>query len=127
MSLPNGHHSEKALPLTNEEVEACLDEVADLLEAQGGTCSGCGPTVLPPGPCAAWSSKLMRSSRPRGTTHDWAVIYRDDHDGHGQWTVITARFGPLRGRRIIRGREEECAEHYARLEKQKSKASLFPS
>lgn len=48
-----------------------------------------------------------------GTTHDWVVIYRDDHDGHGQWTVITSQFGPLKGRRIIRGRESECATYYA--------------
>ena len=47
-------------------------------------------------------------------TRDWVVVYRDDHDGRGQWTVVTARYGPLRGHRIIRGRESECAEHYAR-------------
>jgi putative hydrolase len=47
-----------------------------------------------------------------GTTHDWVVIYRDDHDGHGQWTAITARYGELSGRRIIRGREEECRQYY---------------
>ena len=43
-----------------------------------------------------------------GTTHDWVVIYRDDHDG-GQWTVITAQLGALKGRRIVRRREAECA------------------
>jgi len=48
-----------------------------------------------------------------GTTHDWVVVYRDDHDGHGQWTLITAQFGPMRGKRIIRGREGECAACYA--------------
>jgi DNA polymerase (family 10) len=47
-----------------------------------------------------------------GTTHDWVVIYRDDDD-HGRWTVITAQYGRLRGHRIIRGREQECARHYA--------------
>lgn len=47
-----------------------------------------------------------------GTTRDWVVIYRDDHDGDGQWTVITALFGELKGRRIIRGREPECSEYY---------------
>ena len=44
-----------------------------------------------------------------GTTHDWVVIYRD---GDGQWTVVTALFGDLKGRRIVRGREAECAEFY---------------
>jgi Holliday junction resolvasome RuvABC DNA-binding subunit len=47
-----------------------------------------------------------------GTTHDWVVIYRDNHDGGGQWTAVTALFGDLKGRRIIRGRETECREHY---------------
>lgn len=46
------------------------------------------------------------------TTHDWVVIYRDDDD-HGRWTVITSQYGPLRGHRIVRGRERECARHYA--------------
>lgn len=45
-------------------------------------------------------------------THDWVVIYRDDPAGAGQWTVITAELGPLRGRRIVRGREAECREYY---------------
>lgn len=47
-----------------------------------------------------------------GTTHDWVVIYRDDHDGDGQWTVITSLYGRFKGRRIVRGRESECAELY---------------
>lgn len=52
-----------------------------------------------------------------GTTHDWVVIYRNDHGGHGQWTIVTARYGPLRGRRIVRGREPECQAYYAQQEK----------
>jgi hypothetical protein len=47
-----------------------------------------------------------------GTTHDWVVIYRDDHGGDGQWTVITARLGPLHGHRMVRGREHECRQYY---------------
>jgi hypothetical protein len=43
-----------------------------------------------------------------GTTHDWVVIYRDDDDHGGPWTVITANFGARRGQRVVRGREEEC-------------------
>jgi hypothetical protein len=48
-----------------------------------------------------------------GTTHDWVVIYRDDRDGGGQWTVVTAGQGPLHGKRVVRGRERECEAHYA--------------
>ena len=47
-----------------------------------------------------------------GTIRDWVVIHRDDPAGHGQWTVITARLGPLHGLRIVRGREPECVRHY---------------
>lgn len=47
-----------------------------------------------------------------GTIRDWVVIYRDDHDGDGQWTVVTALFGELKGRRVVRGRENECLEYY---------------
>jgi hypothetical protein len=46
-------------------------------------------------------------------THDWVVIYRDDKRHAGQWTVITARMGRLKGRRVVRGREDECSQWYA--------------
>ncbi|MBB3208125.1 hypothetical protein FHS27_003952 [Rhodopirellula rubra] len=46
------------------------------------------------------------------TTHDWVVIFRDDAQSHGRWTVITSQFGKLQGCRIVRGREDECREHY---------------
>jgi len=47
-----------------------------------------------------------------GTTRDWVVIYRDDAGDHGQWTVITAGLGKLKGKRIVRGRENECLAHH---------------
>lgn len=47
-----------------------------------------------------------------GRTHDWVVLYCDDAAREHQWTVITAGFGALRGRRIVRGRESECAGLY---------------
>ncbi|MFN8490735.1 MAG: helix-hairpin-helix domain-containing protein [Caldilineaceae bacterium] len=45
-------------------------------------------------------------------THDWVVIYRDDQNGDGQWTVVTSQYGPLHGKRIVRGREKECEVYY---------------
>ena len=54
------------------------------------------------------------------TTYDWVVFYRDDHGGHGQWTVITSTLGKLTGRRIVRGREAECLDFYERQERKKS-------
>lgn len=53
-----------------------------------------------------------------GATRDWVVIYRDDPQSHGRWTVITSQFGKLRGQRIIRGLETQCAEHYLRAGRQ---------
>ncbi|MCA9988750.1 MAG: hypothetical protein KDE59_30805 [Anaerolineales bacterium] len=47
-----------------------------------------------------------------GMNFDWVVIYRDDKDGDGQWTVITGRFGSLLGKRLVRGREDECEAYY---------------
>jgi DNA polymerase (family 10) len=48
-----------------------------------------------------------------GATHDWVIIYCEDKRHSGQWTVITARLGRLKGRRVVRGREDECAAWYA--------------
>lgn len=51
---------------------------------------------------------------------DWVVIYSDDKKSGGTWTVLTSRFGTLKGRRIVRGREEECDTHY-----EKQQMTLF--
>jgi hypothetical protein len=51
-----------------------------------------------------------------GRTRDWVVIYCDEDGARGQWTVVTATSGPLKGRRVVRGREHECARHYAAQE-----------
>ena len=49
-----------------------------------------------------------------GRTHDWVVLYFDGHGRERQCTVITAQRGPLRGQRLIRGREDECLNYYSR-------------
>ena len=38
---------------------------------------------------------------------DWVVLYVEDGAGEYQCTVITVGHGPLRGRRIVAGRENE--------------------
>jgi len=48
-----------------------------------------------------------------GMTHDWVVIFREGAGDHGQWTVITSHHGPMKGQRVVRGREGECEAHYA--------------
>lgn len=57
-----------------------------------------------------------------GATRDWVVIYREGRGQQGQWTVVTARIGPMKGRRVVRGREAECLQHYESLP---SQGSLF--
>lgn len=46
-------------------------------------------------------------------TRDWVVLYFDGKGGERQCTVVTATRGPMQGRRIVRGREEECFQHYS--------------
>lgn len=46
-------------------------------------------------------------------TGDWVVIYyHSDHTPEGQCTVVSEFRGPLKGRRVVRGREAECGDHY---------------
>lgn len=46
-----------------------------------------------------------------GKTRDWVVLYVDGAAGERQYTVLTASRGPLRGSRIVAGREHECHPH----------------
>jgi DNA polymerase (family 10) len=50
-----------------------------------------------------------------GKTRDWVVLYYDGGRGERQCTLITAQRGPLEGKRIVRGRENECFDYYFKL------------
>jgi hypothetical protein len=52
-----------------------------------------------------------------GHLYDWVVIIRENKESFGQWTVVTAVAGPLRGKRVVRGRERECEQYYRRKKK----------
>lgn len=63
-----------------------------------------------------WSFTALFSNTARahelGTTHDWVILYYE-RDGHEkQCTVVTERRGDLTGRRVVRGREDECRAFY---------------
>ena len=47
-----------------------------------------------------------------GRTHDWVVVYFDNGISTGQRTIVTENRGDLRGRRVVRGREQECRAHF---------------
>ena len=60
-----------------------------------------------------WHLTAMFSNTRRahelGRIGDWVVIYyHTDQSLEGQCTVVTERRGPLKGKRVVRGREEEC-------------------
>lgn len=68
---------------------------------------------------SGWHFTALYSNTARahelGRTHDWVVVYYSDHDHQEyQCTVVTEFRGPLRGKRVARGRESECRDFYAK-------------
>jgi len=60
-----------------------------------------------------WNFTAIFSNTARahelGRTHDWVVVYFYDRDHVERTrTVVTEHHGPLAGRRVVRGREDEC-------------------
>jgi len=60
------------------------------------------------------------------TTKDWVVVYRDDAQSNGRWTIITSQFGKLHGCRIVRGREDECEAFYRDQSKPQRPTAALP-
>jgi hypothetical protein len=62
----------------------------------------------------SWHFTALFSNTARahelGRTDDWVVIFYERDGDAGQCTVVTETRGPLRGRRVVRGREPECEE-----------------
>jgi putative hydrolase len=47
-------------------------------------------------------------------TDDWVVLYfHTDQSPESQCTIVTETHGPLKGKRVVRGREQECGTYYA--------------
>jgi hypothetical protein len=65
-----------------------------------------------------WDLTVLFSNTARahelGATRDWVVVYFERDGEEGQCTVVTERRGALAGRRVVRGREAECATLAAR-------------
>jgi DNA polymerase/3'-5' exonuclease PolX len=49
-------------------------------------------------------------------TRDWVVIQFDDGHHHSERTIVTEVRGDLCGKRVVRGREEECRAYYSQQE-----------
>ena len=69
-----------------------------------------------------WNATVLYSNTARahelGKIHDWVVIYatHEEKARNYQCTIVTEGTGPLRGRRVVRGRENETRAHYAAQE-----------
>lgn len=63
-----------------------------------------------------WSFTALYSNTARahelGMVEDWVVIYFENEGIEDQCTVVTEKTGPLKGKRVVRGREKECRELY---------------
>lgn len=64
-----------------------------------------------------WAFRAMFSNSARAhileRTRDWVVISFRNDGAEGQVTVVTERRGPMASRRVVRGRELECEEHFS--------------
>lgn len=80
-----------------------------------------------------WRFTALFSNTPRAhdlhRQHDWVVLFFHDPDGLAdQATVVTEWRGTLAGKRVVRGREPECARFYRNAPLPAVQASLqFPS
>ena len=118
-------------------VTAAQEPPVDLLleidrEYRRGASAGSLPTIAPrrfnPGGASwlpvlhttrgDWHCTSLYSNTARahelGRVRDWVVVYCEDPaHAERQYTVVTAQRGALAGRRVVRGRETECAAWHA--------------
>ena len=69
---------------------------------------------------ADWHLTLLYSNTARAhelqRTRDWVVVFFHFSDGpESQRTIVTQRAGMLAGKRVVRGREDECARYYEEM------------
>jgi hypothetical protein len=67
-----------------------------------------------------WTMSVLFSNTAQAhkldKTHDWVVIYYQKDGPEAQCTVVTETSGPLKDKRVIRGRERECRQFYEESE-----------
>jgi putative hydrolase len=95
-------------------------------EAAAGTLRKVAPRLLNP-EREAWLPVMTRkhqgykftvmfsntaTAHKLGKTDDWVVVYFEKGEGENQCTVVTESRGPMKGKRVVRGKEKECKDHY---------------
>lgn len=76
-----------------------------------------------------WRFTALYSNTPTahrlGKTNEWVVLYfHTDHSAESQCTIVTETRGPLAGKRVVRGREEECASYYGKAASEGQSAEM---
>lgn len=65
-----------------------------------------------------WKFTVMYSNTAQayqlGKRRDWVIIVYEHDDEADHCTIVTEYRGTLQGRRVVRGRERECRDHYYR-------------
>ncbi|MHC4973176.1 MAG: helix-hairpin-helix domain-containing protein [Planctomycetota bacterium] len=113
-----------AAPVSLPSIEAILEvDAAYRRDAAAGRLRRIAPRRFNPGGEAwlpilhasreGWFFTAMYSNSARahrlGTTRDWVIVIYERDGVEGQATIVTEHAGPLAGRRVVRGRETECA------------------
>lgn len=117
------------LPRIRETAQPGIDTILDvdreyLEKARAGTLKLISPKRFNPDGKAwlpilhtergPWNFTVLFSNTVRahelGKTADWVIVfYSSDHQVEDQCTVVTETSGPLKGQRVVRGREREQA------------------
>ncbi|MDH5305833.1 MAG: helix-hairpin-helix domain-containing protein [Myxococcales bacterium] len=78
-----------------------------------------------------WTFQALFSNTARahelGRTRDWVVLYYERDGDEGQCTIVTEPRGALAGKRVVRGRESECARAYAAASSARTASARLPS
>jgi putative hydrolase len=61
-----------------------------------------------------YTVRFANTARTHESGHlgDWVIITCETKQWYGQWTVMTAQYGDLRGQRIVLHREADCRDYY---------------
>lgn len=70
-----------------------------------------------------WQFTVLFSNTQRAhelqKTNDWVVVYfHTDSEPEAQCTIVTETRGPLEGKRVVRGQEGDCIDHYSETDGQ---------
>ena len=78
-----------------------------------------------------WHFTVLFSNTARAhdlkRTDDWVVVYfHSDSEPEGQHTIVTETRGSLIGKRVVRGREQECRAYYETSREDHGQTSTEP-